>query len=315
MSRSCSAVRRPGRRVGLVAAAVLAGFCVAAPVAAAAKTTPRPVKQFYLSLGDSYAVGTADPPHTTTNGYPNMLVRLAKAKGYGYTLVNLGCGGATTTSMLNPTAAQRAIGCAPAALMPGAANYPGQSQMQAALALIRAHKGHVGLVTISIGGNDVDGCIATPATAVACVMANMPQAVVNLTTMVKELRAAGGPRMRIIGSTYPDVALGAWVREDIFGVTAPVLAVSSISSFADVINPGLRKAYAAAGATFVDVTAATGAYGPFLSTTIPTYGSVPVPVAKVCALTFFCKDLNIHMQPAGYRIIANLEYATLPKIR
>src|SRR5277367_6291852 len=179
----------PRRFVAL--ALCLLGVLAVAPAAQAAPRI-KPLKQFYVSLGDSYAVGTADPALPTTNGYPNMLVRLAKRKGYDYTLVNFGCGGATTTSMLNPTAAQKAIGCNPLALMPGAKNYPGQSQMQAALAFIKAHKGKVGLVTISIGGNDVDGCIADPTTASACVAHNMPQAVVNLTTMVKQLRAAGG---------------------------------------------------------------------------------------------------------------------------
>ncbi len=303
--------RRP--RVLALGLLTLLAIAPAASAAHSAKAPAKPVKQFYVSLGDSYAVGVTDPQHTTTNGFPNMLVRLARKRGYDFTLVNFGCGGATTTSMLNPAPAQRAIGCAPAALMPGAANYPGQSQMQAALAFIKAHKGHVGLVTISIGGNDVDGCIATPATAAACVAHDMPQATANLTTMVKQLRAAGGKKMRIVGSTYPDVVLGAWVRQDVFGPTAPTLAASSLTSFATVINPGLKQAYATVGASFIDVTTATGAFGPFVTTTIPAYGTVPVPVARVCELTYFCKDLNIHMQPAGYAIIAKLEAATLPK--
>ena len=293
---------------------LLALLAIVPAAQAASKSKPKPVKEFYVSLGDSYAVGTTDPQHPTTNGYPNMLVKLAKKKGYDFTLVNFGCGGATTTSMLNPTAAQKAIGCSPMALMPGAKNYPGQSQMQAALAFIKANKGKVGLVTISIGGNDVDGCIADPTTAFTCVANNMPLATRNLTTMVKQLRAAGGKKLRIVGSTYPDVVLGAWVRQDIFGAIAPMLATESLTSFANVINPGLKKAYDTVGASFVDVTTATGAFGPFVTTTIPTYGTVPVPVAKVCELTWFCKDLNIHMQPAGYRIIANLEYATLPTV-
>ncbi len=301
------------RRSGVLALGLLTLLAIAPTASAAHPAKAKPVKQFYVSLGDSYAVGFTDPQHATTNGYPNMLVRLARKRGYDFTLVNFGCGGATTTSMLNPAPAQRAIGCAPAGLMPGAADYPGQSQMQAALAFIKAHRGHVGLVTISIGGNDVDGCIANPATAAACVAHNMPLATANLTTMVRQLRAAGGKTMRIVGSTYPDVVLGAWVRQDVFGAIAPTLAANSLTSFASVINPGLRKAYATVGASFVDVTTATGAFGPFVTTTIPTYGTVPVPVARVCELTYFCKDLNIHMQPAGYAIIAKLEAATLPK--
>jgi lysophospholipase L1-like esterase len=300
----------PRRIVVLIAGLLVLGAAVSATSAGARKA---PVKQYYLSLGDSYAVGTLDPPHTTLQGYPNQLVALARKRGYDFTLVNFGCGGATTTSMLDPTPAQRAIGCVAPALAPGAANYPGQSQMEAALAFIRAHKGHVGLVTISIGGNDVDGCIPKP-DPTACVAANMPGAVANLTTMVRQLRAAGGPTMRIIGSTYPDVVLGAWVHAAQFGADTYNLVAGSLTSFATVINPGLRKAYATVGAAFVDVTTATGAFGPFVTTTIPTYGTVPVPVAEVCELTYFCKDLNIHMTPQGYAVIARLEAATLPRL-
>ncbi len=312
------------RRTGALALGLLLLLALASAAAAAhptkatptakANPKPRPVKQYYVSLGDSYAVGTTQPEHPTTDGYPNMLVKLARKRGYDFTLVNFGCGGATTTSMLNPTPAQKAVGCSPSALMPGAANYPGQSQMQAALAFIRAHKGHVGLVTISIGGNDVDGCISDPTTASLCVAENMPRATANLTTMVKQLRAAGGKQMRIVGSTYPDVILGAWVRPDIFGMLADSLAVESLTSFAKVINPGLQKAYDTVGASFVNVTAATGAFGPFVTTTIPAYGTVPIPVAKACELTYFCKYLNIHMPPAGYAVIARLEAATLPEL-
>ncbi len=64
------------------------------------------------------------------------------------------------------------------------------------------------------------------------------------------------------------------------------------------------------------MTRATGAYGPFLVTRDRTFGQIPVPVATVCRLTYFCDgSFNIHMKTAGYRIIAALEAEALPKLK
>jgi lysophospholipase L1-like esterase len=239
------------------------------------------------------------------------LVPLAAARGWHLKLVNLGCGGATTTSMLTASA----VGCDPRALAPGAANYPNKSQAQAAADFIKRHPDQVKVVTISIGGNDVDGCPTQP-DPTGCVKANMPRATKNLTKIVKQLRAAGGKQMRIIGSTYPDVELGLWVHPTVLGANTLALVPGSISAFQDNINSGLKKAYATVGAAFVDVTKATGAYGPFVATTDPTFGQIPVPVAKVCTLTYFCDGtFNIHMKTPGYHIIAALEAKTLPKLK
>ena len=281
--------------------AVAAVSLLAVPAAHAA------AKQYYLSLGDSYAVGyQGDVKKTTHNGFADQLVPLARKKGYRFTLVNQGCGGATTTSMLQQK------GCAAAALAPGAANYPAQTQVQAAVSFIKKHKKQMGLVTISIGGNDVDVCIpqADPNT---CVAHNMKGAVRNLESIVKQLRRAGGKSLRIVGTTYPDVVLGAWVRTDVFGTNAFTLATESLTSFDKFINPGLAKAYKSGHAKFVDVTRATGAYGRFDTTTLAPYGTIPTPVATVCKLTFFCQFLDIHMKTPGYGIIAKLVDATLPR--
>jgi lysophospholipase L1-like esterase len=304
------------RRVWSLAAGLLA-LLVLVPVASAAhrrEAKPKPVKGILLSLGDSYSVGSQELPGggqgSTHNGPADQLVPLAAARGWHLKLVNLGCGGATTTSMLTASA----VGCTPQALAPGAPNYPNKSQTQAAVDFIKSHPGQVRVVTISIGGNDVDGC-PTQADPTGCVKANMPTATKNLTKIVKQLRAAGGKQMRIIGSTYPDVELGLWVHPTALGPNTLSLVPGSISSFLDVINPGLKRAYDTVGAAFVDVTKATGAYGPFVATNDPAFGLIPVPVARVCTLTYFCDGTyNIHMKTPGYHIIAALEAKTLPKL-
>ena len=104
----------------------------------------------------------------------------------------------------------------------------------------------------------------------------MPKAITNLTKIVKQLRAAGGAQLQIIGSTYPDVELGLRVDPTVLGANTLALVPGSISAFLDVINPGLKKAYDSVGAAFADVTKATGAYGPFVATNGPMFGQIPV---------------------------------------
>jgi len=89
---------------------------------------------------------------------------LAAKKGYNLKLVNFGCGGATTSSIID------SVGCPQELLGPGAAPYPTQTQAAAAESFLRAHRGKVGLITVSISGNDVTHC-ATVAQAIPCVIA------------------------------------------------------------------------------------------------------------------------------------------------
>lgn len=60
--------------------------------------------EHYVSLGDSCAVGfQVTGPTTgraTLEGYANLLLRPARRRGWPLVLVNFGCGGATTTSIL-----------------------------------------------------------------------------------------------------------------------------------------------------------------------------------------------------------------------
>jgi hypothetical protein len=42
-------------------------------------------------------------------------------------------------------------------------------------------------------------------------------------------------------------------------------------------------------------------------------GEVPVPVAKVCRLTYYCAYGDIHANAKGYALIAKLVAETLPR--
>jgi len=286
--------------LALLAAALAATGLVALPGVAQAG----PATTYYVSVGDSYSVGY-QPGLGATTGYAGYV-----AKKTGLTLANFGCGGATTTSIIDT------VGCPD--VLPhtaGAHLYPTTTQAAAAEAFITAHRGHIGLITVSIGGNDVTAC-AAQASPIPCVATAVVSIDENVRTLATGLRAAAGPRVPLIGLTYPDVLLGAYVYP-----TQPAtalrlaLASTSVVAFKSLINPALAKAYAAAGGAFVDVTAATGAYTPLTTTaTVAPYGTIPRAVAQVCTLTWYCADGNIHATGTGYAFIGRLvasRYATL----
>ncbi len=266
----------------------------ATTVATTAAATPAP---YYLSIGDSYAAGYEAGIGNTDNGFAYQVADEAVAAGHPLELVNLGCGGATTISLLE------AEGCSVRGLGPGAAPYDGQTQVEAAETFLRDHPGEVDLITVSIGGNDVTACGAA-ADPVACVTTAVEGISTNLPVILQRLRAAAGPETLIVGTTYPDVILGEWLRET---PESQQLAQLSVTAFKELINPALANAYMQAGGTFVDVTDATGAYGPMTELTLlDPYGDIPVPVAKVCELTSYCAAGDIHPNPEGYGVIADL---------
>ena len=267
--------------------------------AASAATSRHGAPTYYVSLGDSYAVGY-QPGIGATPGYAAYV-----AKRTHLTLANFGCGGATTTSILNT------VGCPD--VLPhtaGAMAYPAQTQVAAAQSFLAAHKGHIGLVTVSIGGNDVTGC-ATDANPLTCLARATTDIKTDVTTLAGDLRAAAGPNVPILGLTYPDVILGSYVFPSNPPSAATMSLVSvSVTAFDTLINPALAAAYASAHGSLVDVTRATGAYTP-LTQTVHTakFGTIPVSVALVCKLTWFCARGDIHAKSAGYTLIGKLVVA------
>ncbi len=291
--------------VALVFSSVVLAPAALAPVAqAAVRASHSRQPTYYVSLGDSYSVGY-QPGLGSTPGYTVYV-----AQHTGLTLVNFGCGGATTSSILN------AVGCPD--VLPhtaGGMTYPTTTQIAAADAFITAHHGHIGLMTVSIGGNDVTGC-ATQSNAISCVGNVVKSITTNVTTLAQDLRSAAGPNVPIIGSTYPDVILGAYVYPKNPGPPAAItLAKESVVAFKLLINPALSKAYQSAQGSLVDVTKATGAYGS-LTTTVKTktYGTIPVPVATVCTLTWFCAKGDIHSRTPGYNLIGRLYVARYKQV-
>ena len=280
--------------VGLVAASAPAAN---ASVARRSEASP----SYYVSLGDSYAIGY-QPNRAVSKrfGYASVVTAAERRRGHRLTLVNFGCGGATVGSVLTTP------GCPQPAL--GGVSYPSVPQARAATRFIAAHRGHIALITISIGGNNLANCGAAR-DPLTCITAAIPSVARGITTLCRSVHAAAGGGVPIVGLTYPNVLLGAWVHHP----TSKSMAALSVAAFKLVVNPVLERAYDDNGATFVDVTAASGAYTPlYRTTTLQPFGRIPVAVADVCTYTWYCASGNIHPRTSGYRLIAKLILAALP---
>ncbi|MET1074871.1 MAG: GDSL-type esterase/lipase family protein [Umezawaea sp.] len=292
-----SGIRRSAFAVALL---MVLGSCTTSPSGSpvAASTTssaPPPVERVLVSLGDSYATGyrpaaAGAPAGSSRDGFATLV-----AERSGLKLINVGCSGATSGQLRDQS------DCAPANRAVDAADPAGSSQLDAAVRALRDNKGRVGLVTVVIGGNDLAPC-AVVADPVGCATDVVAGIRANLAGVLPVLRQAAGDAP-IVGLTYPDVFLGAWVSPSFSN--GKELARLSVPLFRDGLNAGLKAEYEQVGAKFVDVTAATGAYGPLTETTQdPTYGPIPTPVARVCALTYFCSNTDVHPTPAGHQEIA-----------
>src|SRR3954451_19457469 len=190
---------------------------IAAPVQAASKG-----KQYYLSLGDSLSVGIQpgpanDPGHEaeiaqTDQGYSDQLYAMARPSYRGLKLVKAGCSGATTENFLHGGINDRGVGyLAPPSVPPlYASTSTRTSQMTYARRFLRQHKGHVAFVTISIGNNDLDACLVNGSLDLSCIEQGTQNIDQDLAIIGKGLRAAAGPGVPTVGTTFYDPYLGLY---------------------------------------------------------------------------------------------------------
>lgn len=287
-----------------ILAVATAAAALALPASAAARTKT----SYYVALGDSYAQGVqaigpggADVP--TTKGFNNFAFKKLRKKHHGLKFVQLGCGGATTDSMINGTKP-----CGEKKL-PYKSTSKATSQLTYAAKWIKAHRGRVAYITVSIGGNDFARCAGAGDfnAVLTCASQGIAQMKKNLPVIAKKLRKAAGRKTVIVGSTYPDVVLGAYVQSD----SGKQLAAASVSVFKDQVNPTLKKAYAKQKIRFADTTTAFGSFIPFSkTTTLAPYGQIPVAVANICKLAWYCTPRaggpDIHLKTAGYAKFAKV---------
>lgn len=269
---------------------ILVAALVTLPASAFARESTTPVQRtqhYYLSLGDSLAVGVQPigmPPFFETDeGYADQVYAALKAHDPKLRLSKLGCGGESTVSMrFGSQLPEAAASCG----SPGfyRHRYPHKTQLAEAVHFLRAHGKHVALVTIEIGGNDVTG-----PSGVEPILANLP-------VILSELRKAAGPGVPIVGMNYFDPFLPlAWAEG---GLPAVQTEVDAVIDFNDLLE-GL---YHAAGNPVADVEQAFGV------TDLTLVDGTPANVVRACAWTWICAPppfgQDIHPNAVGYGAIA-----------
>lgn len=284
------------RRLAIAVAAVIA-LVGALPLAASAESGK---KVYVLALGDSATAGTqpvapavvpGGSPETEVNrsgaGYADQLVAHLAAAGNKVELVNLACYYETTQTMI-------AGG--------GLCSYPHGSQLDEAAQFLHAHGKRTVAVVMSLGANDMLRSCAFLDTA--CYGQQLATAGANMSTIFDRLRAEGGD-VPIATIDYWDPFLAFWLVPDVGGLPGQLIAQLTVPGIVDPLAQMIQTASAAAGATFVD-TLATFRTHDFVDTaTLPGVGTVPVNVADMCTYSWMCSYGDIHLNAAGYGLIAD----------
>jgi lysophospholipase L1-like esterase len=283
------------RLASIAASAAMFALIAVAPADAAGA-------RYYLSLGDSLAQGmqpdAAGLTVNTDQGYADQLYAIEKRKIPGLKIVKLGCGGETTTSFLTGqgnSGDSLLLGCNPA----------GGSQMVAAEHFLRRHRhqGEVALLTLDIGANDIDGCVAEDAIDPTCVISGAARISANLPVIMRRLRRAAAPGTPMAAMTLYNPFLALYLTP---GGRAEAIASDE---YARNVNEGLARLYRAGGFRVAHVDAAFRTYDTSAKTSLAGQAHpVPVAVAEVCRLTWMCAPApvgpNIHANQAGYGLIA-----------
>jgi lysophospholipase L1-like esterase len=272
----------------LAAGTIVAVALVATTVAAAGNGMPvfaRPAA-YYLALGDSIAYGLQPdkvdaglPPSKFDTGYVDVFAARMRASSPHLRVVNYGCPGESTTTFL-------AGGCPWLADRTHRLHDPFHgAQMAAALAFLRAHRGQVNPITVTLASNDLSAFENACHNDLGCVRARAPRAIAafasRLSTILERLRTAD-PGAEII-------VTGLWSGDTLtFHQTDPLLRT---------VNATMARVTAAARGRFVDL--------------FPVFDpqSAAARRARICALTYVCSRADGHPTNAGYRAIAAAVWA------
>ncbi len=293
------------RRIALVVAGILfAGLAGAVP-AIADDHDDDDGGTTLMILGDSVAAGTQQP-EPFTRGFERKLFR-ELADEYDFEeVVNLACPGDDTTEMISATGGASPFGSlcyGPFAQLPPG----GTSQLDAALDYLEANPGEVGLITLTIGANDILACDIGDPDVQICLAEQLGLIGTNLPYIVARLMVAA-PGVPIIGTNYYNPNLAFWLVD-------PAIAEAS-QQLTPLFNGTLEAVYGAFGVPVADL---AKAFKTFKEKGKP----IPTNVKAVCRLTLMCEksgaswvlsdydpttpgpQTDIHPSNKGYRKIAN----------
>ena len=269
------------RRV-LVLVGILLG--VAGTAAPAASATPAPrsaaaLSGYYLSLGDSLAFGYQ--PDLVAAGDLNAADYTGYAEDFAamrphLTLVNYGCPGETTGSMI-------AGGCP----WPGPLHdpHPG-SQLAAAVAFLQAHGAQTSLISVDIGSNDLLALLSHCGVAPACIGAGISAMAGRYGQILATLRALAPHAQLVLFNFYNPLALSVPGSDQLAAVASSV-----VDQLAATFHASVADAFGA----------------------INHVGGAPSERAFLCARTWECTAFaNIHPTDLGYRALAVALLHALP---
>jgi lysophospholipase L1-like esterase len=255
---------------------------------------------FYLDIGGSASVGvqpTVSNPRgdPTADGYANDLVALEAAKGVTLQLVQTGCPGESTTTML-----YGGDHC----------NVSPTTQLTTDVAFLQSHYDQTGIVTVDLGFNNVVKCMRLTTGISTCLNQGFATVRQELPLIMSTLHAAAGPNVHFVGVGHYD----PYLESALHGSTGVVKATKSLDAMSR-LNRTLSNIYQ----SFLIPTAnVASAFKNFdrTPTTLPGVGTVATSVAETCALTWMCEAApygpNLHPTDSGYEIIASTIAALLP---
>lgn len=254
-----------------------AAACALAVLAAASAGGPPPVYQppqsYYLALGDSMAYGfqpnKAKPgarPSDFDSGFVDVFAARLRKLSPKIRVVNYGCPGESTVTFARGGCPGRADGIELHDPFRG-------PQLKAAVSFLRAHRGQVSPITLTLWGADLAPLSAKGNAA--------PKAIASFASrfdaILRQLRAAA-PTAEII-------VTGAWNPEaDRLRQTMPLYRT---------VGTAISQAAARSRARVANMFAALNGSG-----------NLQAQKARLCGLTFYCSMGDPHPTDAGYRAMA-----------
>jgi lysophospholipase L1-like esterase len=225
----------------------------------------QPPKSYYLALGDSMAYGF-QPTNAKTfdTGYVDVFAARLRKLAPKVQVVNYSCPGEATITFTRGRCPTLAEGVK----LHDAYQGP---QLNAAVAFLKAHRGQVSPITVTLWGAEL-----APLSQKKGAPAAIAAFASRFNSILRRLRAAA-PTAEIIVS-------GAWNPE------ADRLA--QVEPLYRSVDAAIKRAAAASRVRVANMFAAYNS------------GTIRAQKARLCALTFYCSKNDPHPTDAGYRTMA-----------
>jgi lysophospholipase L1-like esterase len=259
------------------------------PVLSSSRVGPT---QYYLALGDSLTFGF-QPNGDFTHGFVTDLFRDLQQEGVVEAVANLGCNGAGSSGFISFRVSSPGDCGAQHPRFP----YAG-TQLNAALAFLRAHAGKVPLVTFEIGLNDLEPSMNfNPQTKTCAVdVAAFHTALQTLDTNLRH-------------TILPQLHAALTVNGHSTGVLAVLNYYDPFQNFC----PQTVRYFQIANA---HLAADVNHFGIIIDV-FDAFGGAKVPNPTLCVYTWACAPNvpgNDHPTTSGYQVIANAIEAALQNI-